>query len=104
MEDQINLPTNLFSIILWSFFALFLLIKAVVIVREQTASIIERLGKFNIVANSGFRLIIPFIDRTASTVNLRVQQLDVEIETKTKDDVFVHLQVSVQYNMVFNFE
>ena len=44
-------------------------------------------------------MIIPFVDRKAAKVNLRVQQLDVEIETKTKDDVFVHLQVSVQYKI-----
>jgi len=99
MDEQITLPTDLFSIILWGALILFLIVKAVVIVREQTATIIERLGKFNVVANSGFRLIIPFIDRSTSTVNLRVQQLDVEIETKTKDDVFVHLQVSVQYKV-----
>ena len=76
-----------------------LILKTFVIVTEQTAVIIERFGKFNRIANSGISLIIPFIDRKASTVNLRVQQLDVEIETKTKDDVFVHLQVSVQYKI-----
>lgn len=70
-----------------------------IIVKEQSAVIIERLGKFNRVAHSGFGFIIPFVDRKAATVNLRVQQLDVEIETKTKDDVFVHLQVSVQYKI-----
>lgn len=78
---------------------LLVLLKAVIIVTEQTAVIIERFGKFNRIANSGIGLIIPFVDRKASTVNLRVQQLDVEIETKTKDDVFVHLQVSVQYKI-----
>ena len=76
-----------------------LLLKSVVIVTEQTACVIERLGKFNLIAHSGFGLIIPFIDRKASVVNLRVQQLDVSIETKTMDDVFVNLQVSVQYEI-----
>ncbi len=78
---------------------LVLILKTFVIVTEQTAVIIERFGKFNRIANSGIGLIIPFIDKKASTVNLRVQQLDVEIETKTKDNVFVHLQVSVQYKI-----
>ena len=78
---------------------LVLILKTFVIVTEQTAVIIERFGKFNRIANSGIGMIIPFIDKKAATVNLRVQQLDVEIETKTKDDVFVHLQVSVQYKI-----
>ena len=68
---------------------LVLILKSVVIVREATAVVIERLGRFNRIANSGFGLIIPFIDRKAATVNLRVQQLDVSIETKTRDNVFL---------------
>lgn len=78
---------------------LLLILKSVVIVREATSVVIERLGKFNRIANSGFSLIIPFIDRKAATVNLRVQQLDVAIETKTRDNVFVSLQVSVQFKV-----
>lgn len=78
---------------------LVLILKSVVIVREATSVVIERLGKFNRIASSGFSLIIPFIDRKAATVNLRVQQLDVAIETKTHDNVFVSLQVSVQFKV-----
>ncbi|MFA7272827.1 MAG: SPFH domain-containing protein [Crocinitomicaceae bacterium] len=76
-----------------------LLIKAVIIVTEQTAVVIERFGKFHRIADSGISLLIPFIDRKASTINLRLQQLDVTIETKTKDNVFVNLQVSVQFKV-----
>lgn len=79
--------------------ALLLLLKSVIIVREATSVVIERLGKFNRIASSGFGLIIPFIDRKAATINLRVQQLDVTVETKTKDNVFVNLQVSVQFRV-----
>jgi len=78
---------------------LLLLLKSFMIVREQTSVVIERLGKFRRVAQPGFGLIIPFIDRKAAIVNLRVQQLDVTIETKSFDDVFVNLQVSVQYQI-----
>lgn len=78
---------------------LVLIVKAVLIVTEQTAVVVERLGKFNRIASSGFGIIIPFIDRKASIINLRVQQLDVEVETKTLDNVFVNLQVSVQYQV-----
>lgn len=79
---------------------LLLLFKSVVIVTEQTSVVIERLGKFHRIATSGISLIIPFIDRKASVQNLRVQQLDVTVETKTLDNVFVNIQVSVQYKVV----
>jgi len=72
---------------------------SIVIVKEATAVIIERLGKYRRVAPAGFTLIIPFIDRKAAKMNLRVQQLDVTIESKTLDNVFVNLQVSVQYQI-----
>ena len=80
-------------------FVLVLLLKSVLIVTEATAVVIERLGKFNRIAGPGFGLIIPFIDRKAATINLRVQQLDVTVETKTKDNVFVNLQVSVRFKV-----
>ncbi|MDG1840949.1 MAG: SPFH domain-containing protein [Crocinitomicaceae bacterium] len=76
-----------------------LLFVSIVIVKEATAVIIERLGKYKRVANAGLTLIIPFIDRKAAKMNLRVQQLDVTVETKTLDNVFVNLQVSVQYQI-----
>ncbi len=76
-----------------------LILKSVIIVTEATSVVIERLGKFNRIATSGFGLLIPFIDRKAATINLRVQQLDVTVETKTKDNVFVNLQVSVQFKV-----
>ena len=67
------------------------------IIKQQTAGIVQRLGKFERVAFAGFHIKIPFIDQVTGKVNLKVQQLDVNVETKTKDDVFVHLKVSVQY-------
>lgn len=70
------------------------------VVKQKTAIIIERFGKFQRVAKAGLNLKIPFIDRKAGTVNLRVMELPVEVETKTLDDVFVRLIVSVQYYVV----
>lgn len=67
------------------------------IVRQQTSAIIERFGRFNRVAQSGLNIKIPLVDRIAGRVSLRIQQLDVRIETKTKDNVFVFVIVSVQY-------
>ena len=79
-----------------------LIIKAIIIVDEKTIVVIQRLGKFNRMAGPGINFIIPFIDSKVGILNLRVQQLDVDIETKTQDDVFVHLRVSVQYKVMEN--
>jgi len=66
-------------------------------VKQQNAALIERFGKFHSVRNSGFQLRIPVVDKIAGRISLRIQQLDVNVETKTKDDVFVKIKVSVQY-------
>ncbi|PHI19973.1 SPFH domain-containing protein [Lewinellaceae bacterium SD302] len=66
-------------------------------VRQQTAAVLERLGKFTSVRGPGFHVKVPLIDKVAGKLSLRVQQLDVLVETKTKDNVFVKLKVSVQF-------
>lgn len=66
-------------------------------VKQQTMAVIEFFGKFQRVSGAGLRLKIPFIERIAGRISLRIQQLDVIVETKTKDDVFVHLKISVQF-------
>jgi len=66
-------------------------------VKQQTVAIVERFGKFQSTRNPGLQLKIPLIDKISGRVSLRVQQLDVIVETKTKDDVFVHLKISVQF-------
>lgn len=70
------------------------------IVKQQTAFVVERFGKFQSVRHAGFQLKVPFVDRVAGRLSLKVQQLDVVVETKTKDDVFVKLKVSVQYIVI----
>ncbi len=80
-------------------FAVFL-ITALFVVKQQTRVLIERFGKFASVRRPGLQLKIPFIDKKAGTLSTRIQQLDVQIETKTKDDVFVILQVSVQFKVI----
>lgn len=79
-----------------------LLIKSIILVDEKTVYVIQRLGKFNRMARAGLSFIIPFVDRKAGVLNLRVQQLDVDVETKTHDDVFVHIRVSVQFQVMNN--
>ena len=66
-------------------------------VEQRTAVIVQRLGKFLREAGPGLHVKIPVIDRLVGRINLRVQQLDVKIETKTEDNVFVHMVVAVQY-------
>ncbi len=69
-------------------------------VKQQRAAIIERFGKFHSARQSGLHFKLPFIDRISGKLSLRIQQLDVVIETKTKDDVFVKLKVSVQFKVI----
>lgn len=79
---------------------LFLFLASFFTVKQQTAVIVERFGKFNSIRQSGLQIKIPVIDRIAGRVNLRIQQLDVIIETKTKDNVFVKMKVSVQFKVL----
>lgn len=81
-------------------FVLFIIISGLFTVKQQTAAIIERFGKFESIRQSGLQLKIPLVDRIAGRLSLKIQQLDVIIETKTKDDVFVKLKVSVQYKVI----
>ncbi len=66
-------------------------------VDQRTVALVQRLGRFLREAGPGFHVRIPFVDRVAGRINLRVQQLDVRIETKTEDNVFVQMVVAVQY-------
>ena len=79
---------------------LLLLLGTFFIVKQQTAAIIERFGKFTSVRQSGLHIKIPVVDRVAGRLCLKIQQLDVVVETKTKDDVFVKLKVSVQFKVI----
>ncbi|WP_299678237.1 SPFH domain-containing protein [uncultured Tenacibaculum sp.] len=82
------------------FISIILLISAFFIVKQQTAAVIERFGKFHSIRQSGLHLKIPLVDRIAGKLSLKIQQLDVIVETKTLDDVFVRLKVSVQYKVI----
>ncbi len=69
-------------------------------VDQQTARVVQRFGKFARVAGPGLHIFSPFFETVSAPINLRVQQLDVPVETKTEDDVFVRVVVSVQYNVL----
>ncbi|WP_298140693.1 SPFH domain-containing protein [Flavobacterium sp.] len=87
-------------LIVLAVFGLIILFSSFFTVKQQTAVVIERFGKFTSIRNSGLQLKIPIIDRVAGRVNLRIQQLDVLIETKTKDNVFIKMKVSVQFKVI----
>jgi len=88
--------------ILVGFIAVVFVFSAVFIVKQQTAAVVERFGRFQSIRQSGLQLRIPIVDRIAGRLSLKIQQLDVIVETKTKDDVFVKLKVSVQYMVIKN--
>lgn len=74
-----------------------LLVSTFFTVEQQSVAVIQRFGKFVRAAKAGLNMKIPFIDWVIGRVNLRVNQLDVAVETKTSDNVFVRVMVSVQY-------
>ncbi len=82
------------------FFGLIILFASFFVVKQQTAFVIERFGKFQSIRNSGLQMKIPLVDRISGKLSLKIQQLDVMVETKTLDDVFVKIKVSVQYLVI----
>ena len=77
-----------------------LVFSAAFIVKQQTAVVLERFGKFLGIRSAGLQFKIPLVDRVAARLSLRIQQLDVIVETKTNDDVFVHLKISIQFQIL----
>ncbi len=69
-------------------------------IKQQTVGILERFGKFKDIKRPGLHFKVPIIDRVAGRVSLKIQQLDVIVETKTFDDVFVKTKVSVQFRIL----
>ena len=92
--------SNFFLYPLLIIVGLLFFISLVFIVKQQTAVLIETFGRFTSVRHSGIQFKIPFMQRIAGRVSLKIQQLDVIVETKTLDDVFVKLKVSVQYVVI----
>ena len=76
---------------------LMILLSGIFTVKQQSAALVERFGRFMGVKGSGLQFKLPFVDRVAGRISLKIQQLDVLVETKTKDNVFVKLKVSVQF-------
>lgn len=88
-------------------FLIILLIVAIVlatssfyVVRQQTVAIIERFGKYQLTSSSGIHARLPLgIDKVVVRVQLRLLQSEIVVETKTRDNVFVTLNVATQYRV-----
>lgn len=84
-------------------FCIFILPQMIFVVRQRTAVIIERFGKFHSVRFAGLRFKWPWpIDVRVRTQNLKIIEHNVDVETKSLDNVFVNIQVSVQYKIKKN--
>lgn len=77
--------------------AILIVFSGLYIVEQQTHAIVERLGKFCCIAPPGLNFKIPLLDRVAARVTHRVRELEIKVESKTKDDVFVDLLIAVQF-------
>lgn len=88
------LPTVLISI-----FGLIVLALTFFTVEHQSVEIVQRLGKFARIAGPGLNVKIPFLERVAGELSLRVSEVTITVETKTKDNVFVTIHVSLQYRV-----
>lgn len=93
MQNIISILPYLIPIVLLIFLSAF-------VVNQQTTAIVERFGRFLSIRQSGLQFKIPLVDKIAGRVSLKIQQLDVIVETKTKDDVFVQLKISVQFQIL----
>ena len=99
MQDTFAVITLIFWIFV-GFVVLIGVFSGFFTVQQQSRAIIERFGRYVRTAKPGLNFKIPYIDHVVQRVSLRVQQLPVEVETKTLDNVFVKLFVAVQYRVI----
>lgn len=78
-------------------FVLIVIASGLYTVEQQTHKVIERFGRFLTIAGPGLNVKLPVVDKVAGTVTHRVRELEIKVESKTKDDVFVDLLIAVQY-------
>lgn len=90
---------ELISIIFLVFAIIMLVSQVFFTVSQQSVAVIERFGKYARCSYSGLNFKIPFIERSVGAISLRIYPLDVTLDTKTKDNVIVKVQVSVQYRI-----
>ncbi len=69
-------------------------------VETAQVAIVQRLGKFARVAGPGLNWKTPYLETVVRRLSMKVQQFDVQVETKTQDNVFVQIPVSIQYKVI----
>lgn len=79
------------------FLALCFAVAGVYAIEQQTVGVVERFGKYLKTAAPGLHWRIPIVDVIAQRVSLRIQQLDLNVESKTLDNVFVVIKLAIQY-------
>jgi regulator of protease activity HflC (stomatin/prohibitin superfamily) len=98
MDASAGLEFFLYAVV--ALFAIGTILSGFFQVRTAEAVVIQRMGKFLRVASAGMNFKLPWLDQIAGRIDLRVQQLALDVETKTKDNVFVKIPVSVQYHVI----
>lgn len=79
---------------------LVLVLSSIYVVRQQSVAIVERFGRYQKTATSGIHVRLPLgIDRLVARIELRLLQSEIVVETKTKDNVFVTLNIATQYRV-----
>ncbi|WP_341657836.1 SPFH domain-containing protein [Blattabacterium cuenoti] len=94
---------SIFSLLFYGILALLILSifsSFIFIVNQETAAILERMGKFHSIRYAGLNFKVPIMDNIIGKLTLKIQQLDVLVDTKTKDNVFVKVKVSVQFKVI----
>jgi regulator of protease activity HflC (stomatin/prohibitin superfamily) len=89
----------LIALVVLGIFILITVVKTMYTVRTYTAGVVERFGKFNRIAQPGLHFLVPWCE-TVRFMDLQIRQADVNVETKSKDNVFVTIPVSVQYQVL----
>src|SRR6059058_2948685 len=87
------------ALVVFGIIALVTVLKTLYTVRTASAGVVERFGKFHRIVQPGLHVLIPFAENVYF-VNLQVQQASFQVETKTHDNVFVQIPVSVQYQIL----
>ncbi|UCE98045.1 MAG: SPFH domain-containing protein [Dehalococcoidia bacterium] len=83
--------------VVFGLLALSLIVLSIYTVKQQTFAVVERFGKFSRITSPGLHLKWPIIENIVGRVSIRVRELNVEVKTKTIDNVFVDLLIAVQY-------
>ncbi|MBQ5801793.1 MAG: SPFH/Band 7/PHB domain protein [Clostridia bacterium] len=94
------IPGVVIALVVIAILAIIILTSSIRIVRQATSVVVERVGKFNRVLETGFRMIIPFFERTTAPISLKEQVADFEPQAViTKDNVTMQIDTVVYFQV-----